>query len=497
MVRTSCTSYRNVISTRRIPNSLLWSSRFDFLSNREVNLPPQQVFQRRRSPPSFGAYLGLPLISIFLGVVGKLLTRKIVASGVAKNAWAKFHNANGWLGIYGTIPLIAGIVNMATNKLAVWMIFNPVKFMGWELKKREEGQPFGLLGWQGIVPSKVKKMGNDICDILLLKLLKVKDIFQRLDSDILANILSEKLSPTIIKSVTSAISSSQGGGKSGMAANLLSFATSKSFAQDIIQSKIIQILKRIIEAVKMDPEKYINIRSMVLGDLVQDPKLICDLFQKCGRDELRFIVSTGLYGGFFLGVIQMMVWLVFDPWWSLALGGALVGYITDWIALKVMFEPVEPVYPLQAFNNDKFMIQGLFLQRQKEVSAEFATFVASNLLTPSKLWNELSKTKNLNNLIASELRNELGWFLTDITDHQWSLVASQIQTAIPAAAVNAHKYTEKALELEKTIELAMNKLSTQDFERVLHPVFQEDETTLILVGTALGAAAGFAQVPFY
>jgi hypothetical protein len=40
-------------------------------------------------------------------------------------------------------------------------------------------------------------------------------------------------------------------------------------------------------------------------------------------------------------------------------------------------------------------------------------------------------------------------------------------------------------------------MSSAEFEKVLHPIFQEDETTLIAVGTALGAAAGFAQVPFY
>ena len=31
----------------------------------------------------------------------------------------------------------------------------------------------------------------------------------------------------------------------------------------------------------------------------------------------------------------MAVWLLWDPWWSLALGGAAVGYLTDWFALKV------------------------------------------------------------------------------------------------------------------------------------------------------------------
>lgn len=42
-----------------------------------------------------------------------------------------------------------------------------------------------------------------------------------------------------------------------------------------------------------------------------------------------------MYAGLLLGVLQMAVWLLWDPWWSLALGGAAVGYLTDWFALKV------------------------------------------------------------------------------------------------------------------------------------------------------------------
>lgn len=39
----------------------------------------------------------------------------------------------------------------------------------------------------------------------------------------------------------------------------------------------------------------------------------------------------------------------------------------------------------------------------------------------------------------------------------------------------------------------MAMLSSAEFERVLHPVFEEDEWILVLVGGALGAIAGAAQ----
>ena len=54
-----------------------------------------------------------------------------------------------------------------------------------------------------------------------------------------------------------------------------------------------------------------------------------------------------------------------------------------------------------------------------------------------------------------------------------------------------------ALDLEETLKQKMQQLSGQEFEGVLHPVFQEDELTLILVGAFLGMVAGFAQAAFF
>lgn len=40
----------------------------------------------------------------------------------------------------------------------------------------------------------------------------------------------------------------------------------------------------------------------------------------------------------------------------------MVGYITNWLAIKLIFEPVDPV------KMGPFVLQGLFLKRQDEVS---------------------------------------------------------------------------------------------------------------------------------
>ena len=50
------------------------------------------------------------------------------------------------------------------------------------------------------------------------------------------------------------------------------------------------------------------------------------------------------------------------------------------------------------------------------------------------------------------------------------------------------------MQIQPTICQKLKELPPIDFEGVLHPVFQEDEIKLIIVGGVLGFAAGMLQV---
>merc|ERR1711988_134201 len=53
--------------------------------------------------------------------------------------------------------------------------------------------------------------------------------------------------------------------------------------------------------------------------------------------------------------------------------------------------------------------------------------------------------------------------------------------------------SDVVLKLRETLEYKMKMMSSREFEQVLHPIFKEDELTLILAGAILGAAAGGIQ----
>ena len=54
------------------------------------------------------------------------------------------------------------------------MTFSPVNFYGIRV--------FGVpIGWQGIIPSKARVMAEKACDIITTRLLRVGEVFARLD----------------------------------------------------------------------------------------------------------------------------------------------------------------------------------------------------------------------------------------------------------------------------------------------------------------------------
>jgi uncharacterized membrane protein YheB (UPF0754 family) len=68
---------------------------------------------------------------------------------------------------------------------------------------------------------------------------------------------------------------------------------------------------------------------------------------------------------------------------TISLGGTIVGYITNFIALKYVFEPLNPV------KIGPFVFHGLFLARQKEVTNDFSSYISSNILSSQRVWQSI------------------------------------------------------------------------------------------------------------
>lgn len=354
------------------------------------------------------------------------------------------------------------------------MLFYPVQWRGIPIHRWPE-QPFGLFGWQGVVPAKRFRMASTMVDVTISRLLKISEVFSILEPAQLAAILSPAVREVVF------------GGALPMGA-------------------VRFFLRRVSRDMIKNIESVLDVKALVVEGMTSDPKVLGSFFQRVGAKELSFLVESGTYFGFLLGLLQMLQWILFPKNWTLPVGGAVVGYITNWIALKWIFEPLNPT------RVGPFVLQGLFLRRQKEVSAEFSSYISENVLNSQQVWTSLLSDKGKDGFmgiigrnvpflskkaqldVVKTLRSQLTG-LSDIHTSAKDVTMSAAATAAAAASGDhaLHGYINRRLDLANLLTERMNRLSPAEFEQVLHPVFQEDELTLIIAGGVLGLLAGLSQ----
>ncbi|KAL7541568.1 hypothetical protein ACHAXR_011034 [Thalassiosira sp. AJA248-18] len=394
---------------------------------------------------------------------------------------------------YSLIPLVAGFVGWLTNYLAVQMIFYPIRWRGLPIYKIE-GEPLGLIGWQGIIPAKTLKMTESMVNTTINELLTMEEIIQRLDPDTVADILLPKSGKMIQPFIDELLADKP--------KDWVDFASNYTANTDgWVQQKVAhKFLKDLTIDVQKNIGRICNLRNCVVNMMMSDRTLLGKLFQISGKDELVFLVDSGLLFGFFLGIIQLIITLYWDNPWTLSVGGLIVGLATNWLALKWIFEPVNP------FKIGPIVLQGLFLRRQNEVSADFSKFFANEVLTSRQLWKSMLTDpttlpeweKLMAKRFASFTRGAtLGTVdLEEEKSRKLNAASARLCANLFDYLTDLHDYVDEALEIERTLRARMMAMTSAQFERVLHPIFEEDEMTLILSGGGLGFLAGLVQQLF-
>ena len=361
---------------------------------------------------------------------------------------------------YFSIPCVAACVAITTNWVGVKMLFYPIQYFGIDWHRWPD-TPYGLFGWQGVVPTKTEIMARRLVKIVTTQLLSLEEAFGRLDPPTLGGMLRGPIQEAIERDCGTV------------------WAT-------LMKPILPLLLPLIVKRLQVEIDQVLDLDQIVLDAFVRDKAVLVDLFQKVGRVELEFLINSGFGFGFVLGLAQMMGWARYPLPWTLPAAGALVGYVTNWIAIKLLFEPAEPVNI-----GNIFVIQGLFESRQVEVSDEFGQFMNHRVLNSTSLLQDLASGEDQGDLYAF-LRRHLPY---PIPSHILkAAVAGMAEVAEhPHKYPQIHRYVSEQLDIEKTLARRLKTLSPKEFEDLLHPVFQEDEITLIATGGVLGMIAGGLQ----
>ena len=388
--------------------------------------------------------------------------------------------------IYLAIPITSALVGWITNVVAIKMTFYPIHFIG-----------IKPIGWQGIIPSKAAKMSSISVDLWTSKLINVKELFAKINPKKVAKEMHPEFD-RISKEIMDEIMHEQ-------APEIWSRVPEsvKKLAYSRISKDLPEIVTEMMTDIKENIDEMFDIKDMVIKRLTKDKGLLNDMFLQVGDEEFKFIERSGFTFGFLFGIVQMLVWYFYPKFWILPLFGLLVGYATNWLALKLIFNPIEPISFLGV------TYQGLFIKRQNEVSKEYAYMLAHDIFTFDRIFASIitGPTKDrFVNLIANHANHAIdeaaGLSKPVITlvagkrsyEKIKNIAIDKTLKELPNSVKPVFPYAEKAMDLENIFRTRMQKLPPRDFVDFLRPVFQEDELKLILVGAVLGMGAGIGQL---
>jgi uncharacterized membrane protein YheB (UPF0754 family) len=390
------------------------------------------------------------------------------------------------LWVYITIPLGAALVGWATKILALKMMFYPVEFVGIK--------PY--LGWQGQIPKRAPKMAGVAVDSLTSGILQPQQLFDRIDPDELVAELGEPLRAAAQELVDTMMMSFQ---------SQLWRATPDQLKDLIVanvEGRIPSAARGMFDEFRGQVDQIFDIKHMVVTNLVRDKATLNRVFQDIGRPAFKFLIKAGLWFGFIIGLVQMLVFGVTGWHLALPLFGLLTGGLTDYVALQMIFRPLQrrTVFPGVKW-------QGVFQRERDEVIRGYSALLAREIFTPKAIMESLltgPMSDKFFDIIANEISRTIdsqmgfaGRIIDAVGGRQYQQMKKQITASIierlPETSAYIEQYAADRLDLENTMIEKMALLDAQSYENLLRPAFKDDEWIIVVLGAALGFLFGELQ----
>jgi uncharacterized membrane protein YheB (UPF0754 family) len=406
---------------------------------------------------------------------------------LAIQSWSEITHDFGanWL-IYLSMPLVAAFVGWSTKIVALEMIYRPTEFKG-----------IGPIGWQGIVPRRAGKVGSKTIELLTSKLLKPEELVARIDAaeavealraplleavDDISRDLAEQIRPGLWDSLPEA---------------------ARKAVQERIQSQAPRITENMLNEMKSDLNRFVDLQFLAITTLVRNKEKLVKLMRGVSNDAMAFVRRSGIYFGLCIGVVQMVAWALFKNPWIMPAFGFAVGFLSDYIALNMLFRPVHP---------RKFLgfipYQGLLHAQREKITRDYAKLLADDLFSPEILFDGILKGPGSDKLFALAAK-EVEAAIDAQAGIAGPLVALAVGTKryralkdrvvqlvierLPSTLLEAKDYATSVIDLENTIVEKMDQLTNEEYESILRPIFKDDEPLMITVGGVLGGVVGELQ----
>jgi len=182
---------------------------------------------------------------------------------------------------------------------------------------------------------------------------------------------------------------------------------------------------------------------------------------------------------------------------------AFIGWITNLVAIKMLFHPRQPVKLLF------FTLQGIFPKRQRQFAEKLGKLVADELLSFEDISEKLSNPDRIRGMLPSIadqmdhfLREKLpdtmpvlSMFIGDNTIEKIKGVfMSEMELLLPQLIRQYVDSHQNDLDLEKIVTGKVSGFSSDKLEEILNSIMKKEFRFVEIIGGVLGFIIGIIQV---
>jgi len=412
-----------------------------------------------------------------------------------------------------TVPFFTGAIGYVTNWTGVLMLFYPVQFKGLRFKllamlarflprrlQQIPGLMVGGIGWQGIVPSRSAKMGSLAVDVGIAKLGTPSEFWRQLDPEQMAEQIIQTTRDEMRATVERIMSREHPRLWGELPPQV------KAMVHARVLQQLPAIVRELTNEIGDNIEQLADVKLMVIRRFEEQPDLANRIFLDMGRRELKFIQNFGFYFGFALGIPVAAITHFLSFWWLLPILGVIVGYVTNWLALWMIYEPPEP------WRFGPLRVHGLFIRRQPEVADVYARIVADEVLTVRNFGHELldgPRGDRTRNLIETAMRPAIdratgrarAAVRVAVGSEEYDRISRSFATEPVRQMMTPLEDPEfsrsQSATMRKLIAERMRELPPADFSEMLRTATRQDEWLLLLHGAVLGFGAGLIHFAIF
>ena len=182
---------------------------------------------------------------------------------------------------------------------------------------------------------------------------------------------------------------------------------------------------------------------------------------------------------------------------------ALIGWITNFLAVKMLFHPREARKILF------FTFHGVFPKRQKALADKLGDIVSAELISitdiSSKIKEFASSDEVLNDVgkrIEATIRNKLvstfpmlSMFLSDeMVEKVTSLFKIELQEYLEETSKSLGEKLENEIDIKKLVSQRVTNFSSQKLEELLNQLMKKEFRFIELIGAIIGFLIGCFQI---